>query len=158
MRLFEIITEAPAINRYTSTSTNDAGVTTTKMPGGYKTVQNDAGTTTYNASGRKTNYQSPTVNGFKQELKFKGGPRIDNVKNTYTLNTGDVNVTKSTDGAGNMTSARMDSGNASVKVDNKGNKSASYNINDKTRMRVSTLATPASNMANLNKLKTIGSS
>ena len=158
MRLFEIITEAPAINRYTSTSTSDAGVTTTKFVGGGKSVSNDAGTTTYNASGRKTNYQSPTVKGFKQELKFKGGPRIDNVKNTYTTNIGGVNVTKSTDGAGNMTSARMDSGNASVKVDNKGNKSASYNLTDRDRMRVSNLATPASNIRNLNKLKNIGSS
>ena len=159
MRLFEIITEAPAINRYTSTSTSDAGVTTTKMPGGYKSVQNDAGTTTYNPDGTKMS-QTRSVPGFKQELKFKGGPRIDNVKNTATLSTsdGDVDVTRTTDGAGRMTSARVDSGNATVKVDNKGLRSASYNLTDKDRMRVSNLATPASNIRNLNKLKSIGSS
>lgn len=152
MKIYDIIGEGP--NRYSTTSTNDAGVTTTKFVGGGKSVSNDAGTTTYNASGRKTNYQSPTVNGFKQELKFKGGPRIDNVKNTYTNN----GVTKTTNALGKQTSATVNYGDAKVKVDNKGNASASYNINDKTRMRVSTLATPASNMANLNKLKTIGSS
>ena len=157
MRLFEIITEAPAINRYTSTSTSDAGVTTTKMPGGYKSVQNDAGTTTYNPDGTKMS-QTRSVPGFKQELKFKGGPRIDNVKNTATLSRGDVDVTRTTDGADNMTSARVDSGNATVKVDNKGNKSAGFNLTDKDRMRVSNLATPASNIRNLNKLKSIGSS
>ena len=94
MKIHDIIGEGP--NRYSTTSTNDAGVTTTKFVGGGKSVSNDAGTTTYNASGRKTNYQSPTVKGFKQELKFKGGPRIDNVKNTYTTNIGGVDVTKST--------------------------------------------------------------
>ena len=57
-----------------------------------------------------------------------------------------------------MTSARVDSGNATVKVDNKGNKSAGFNLTDKDRMRVSNLATPASNIRNLNKLKSIGSS
>ena len=156
MLIEEIISEKP-INRYTSTSTSDAGVTTTKMPGGYKSVQNDAGTTTYNPDGTKMS-QIRSVPGFKQELKFKGGPRIDNVKNTATLSRGDVDVTKTTDGAGRMTSARVGAGNATVKVDNKGNKSASFNLTDRDRMRVSNLATPASNIRNLNKLKNIGSS
>jgi len=157
MLIEEIIGEAPAINRYSSTSTSDSGVTTTKMPGGYKSVQNDAGTTTYNPDGTKMS-QTRSIPGFSQELKFKGGPRIDNVKNTLTLRRGDVDVTKTTDGAGRMTSARLDTGNASVKVDNKGNKSAGYNLSDIDRMRVSTQATPASNIRNLNKLKNIGSS
>tara|TARA_B100001248_G_scaffold259554_1_gene245819 strand:+ start:161 stop:625 length:465 start_codon:yes stop_codon:yes gene_type:complete len=153
MLVEEIIGE---INRYTSTSTNDAGVTTTKMPGGFKSIQNDLGTTTYNPQGRKMN-QTRSVPGFKQELKFKGGPRIDNVKNTTTLSRGDVDVTKTTDGAGRMTSAGLDTGNANVRVDNKGNASAAYQITDRDRMRVSTQATPASNYRNLNKLKSVGS-
>lgn len=150
MRIHDILKEGP--NRWSTTSTNDAGVTTTKFVGGGKSVSNDAGTTTYNAAGTKTNHKSPTVNGFSQELKFKGGPRIDNVKNTYTNN----GVTKTTNALGKQTSATVNYGDAKVKVDNKGNASASYNINDKTRMRVSTQATPASNMANLNKLKKVG--
>ena len=145
------------INRYSSTTTSDAGVTTTKMPGGTKTVSSDAGTTTYNPDGTKASYKTPTIKGFSQELKFKGGPRIDNVKNTYKLNRGDVDVTKTTDGAGRMTSAGINARDASVKVDNKGNTSAAYQISDRDRMRVSTQATPASNMRNLNKLKNIGS-
>ena len=158
MLIEEIISEKQTFpNRYSTTSTSDSGVVTTKMPGGYKTVQNDAGTTTYNPDGTKMS-QTRSIPGFSQELKFKGGPRIDNVKNTLTLRRGDVDVTKTTDGAGNMTSARLDAGNASVKVDNKGNKSASFNITDRDRMRVSTQATPASNIRNLNKLKNIGSS
>ena len=144
------------INRYTSTSTSDAGVTTTKMPGGYKSVQNDAGTTTYNPDGTKMS-QTRSVPGFKQELKFKGGPLAKNVKNTTTLSRDDVDVTKTTDGAGRMTSAGLDTGNANVRVDNKGNASASYQITDRDRMRVSTQMPLAQRMQQLNKLKTIGS-
>jgi len=150
MRIHDILKEGP--NRWSTTSTNDAGVTTTKFVGGGKSVSNDAGTTTYNAAGTKTNHKSPTVNGFSQELKFKGGPRIDNVKNTYTNN----GVTKTTNALGKQTSATINYGDAKVKVDNKGNASASYQLSDRDRVRVSTQATPASNMANLNKLKKVG--
>ena len=144
------------INRYTSTSTSDAGVTTTKMPGGYKSVQNDAGTTTYNPDGTKMS-QTRSVPGFKQELKFKGGPLAKNVKNTTTLSRGDVDVTKTTDGAGRMTSAGLDTGNANVRVDNKGNASAAYQITDRDRMRVSTQMPLTQRMQQLNKLKSVGS-
>tara|TARA_B100000902_G_scaffold374730_1_gene403976 strand:+ start:3161 stop:3712 length:552 start_codon:yes stop_codon:yes gene_type:complete len=140
-------------NRYSSTSTNNAGVTTTKFAGGGKSVSNDAGTTTYNAAGRKTNYKSPTVGGFNQELKFKGGPRIDNVKNTYKSN----GVTRTTNAIGKPTSTTVNYGDAKVSVDNKGNKSAAFQTSDKSRVRVSTRQTPAARLANLNKLKNIGS-
>lgn len=148
MLIEQIIAEAP--NRYSSTSTNNAGVTTTKFVGGGKSVSNDAGTTTYNAAGRKTNYKSPSVSGFNQELKFKGGPRIDNVKNTYTNN----GVTRTTNAVGKPTSTTVNYGDAKVSVDHKGNASSSYQLSDKDRVRVSTRATPASNMAQLNRLKT----
>tara|TARA_B100001094_G_scaffold272931_1_gene279036 strand:- start:1700 stop:2176 length:477 start_codon:yes stop_codon:yes gene_type:complete len=157
MRLSEIISEKP-INRYTSSTTSDAGVTTTKMPGGYKGVQNDLGTTTYNPDGTKMS-QTRSVPGFKQELKFKGGPRIDNVKNTATLSKGDADVTRTTDGAGRMTSAGIDVGYGTGKigVDNKGNANMALQISDKDRMRVSTQMPLAQRMQQLNKLKTIGS-
>ena len=154
MRIVEIISEAP--NRWSTTSTNDAGVTTTKFVGGGKSVSDDSGTTTYDASGRKTNYKSPTVNGFSQELKFKGGPRIDNVKNTYTADMGDGSVTKTTDGAGNMTNVGIKYGDAGVNVDNKGNANMSLQLTDRDRIRVSTQATPKSNMNQLAKLKSLG--
>ena len=140
-------------NRYSSTSTNNAGVTTTKFAGGGKSVSNDAGTTTYNAAGRKTNYKSPTVKGFSQSLNFKGGPRIDNVKNTYKSN----GVTRTTNAVGKPTSTTVNYGDAKVSVDNKGNKSAAFQTSDKSRVRVSTRQTPAARLANLNKLKNIGS-
>ena len=126
------------------------------MPGGYKSVQNDAGTTTYNPDGTKMS-QTRSVPGFKQELKFKGGPLAKNVKNTTTLSRGDVDVTKTTDGAGRMTSAGLDTGNANVRVDNKGNASAAYQITDRDRMRVSTQMPLTQRMQQLNKLKSVGS-
>ena len=153
MLIEEIIGE---INRYSSTTVGDDGVTTTAMPGGYKSVQNDLGTTTYNPQGRKTS-QTRSVPGFKQELKFKGGPRIDNVKNTATLSKGDVDVTKTTDGAGRMTSAGINAGDSTVNVDNKGNASAAYQISDRDRMRVSTQMPLQQRMQQLNKLKSVGS-
>ena len=153
MRIHDILPESP--NRWSTTSTNDAGVTTTKFVGGGKSVQNDAGTTTYNNKGRKIS-QTTSVPGFKQELNFKGGPRIDNVKNTTTVNTGDGTVSRTTNALGKQTSATVNYGDAKVGVDNKGNANMSLQISDRDRMRVSTQATPASNMANLNKLKKVG--
>tara|TARA_B100001057_G_scaffold403632_1_gene415995 strand:+ start:72 stop:536 length:465 start_codon:yes stop_codon:yes gene_type:complete len=153
MLIEEIVGE---INRYSSTSTGDDGVTTTAMPGGYKSVQNDLGTTTYNPQGRKTS-QTRSVPGFKQELKFKGGPRISNVKNTATISQGDADITRTTDGAGRMTSAGINVGDASIGVDNKGNANMAYQISDRDRMRVSTQMPLAQRMQQLNKLKTVGS-
>ena len=155
MRISDIIGESP-FNRWSTTSTSDAGVTTTKFVGGGKSVSNDMGTTTYNASGRKTNYKTPSIGGFSQELDYRGGPRISNVKNTYTSDMGDGSVTKTTDGAGNMTNVGIRYGDAGVNVDNKGNANMSLQLTDRDRMRVSTLATPQSNASNLAKLKSLG--
>ena len=141
------------INRYSSTTTNNAGVTTTKMPGGYKSVQSDAGTTTYNPDGTKMSSQTPAVGGYQQTLKYKGGPRIDNVKNT--MKHGGVTINK--DGAGRTTDVGLNYADAKLKVDNKGNASMAYQISDRDRMRVSTQMPLQQRMQQLNKLKSVGS-
>ena len=142
-------------NRYSSTSTSDSGVTTTKFVGGGKSVSSDAGTTVFNPDGTKASYTTPAMKGFSQTVNFKGGPRIDNVKNTYKTN----GITRTTNAIGQPTSTTVNYGDAKVSVDNKGFKSASYSMTDnpKDRIRVSRNLTPKQNMASLNKLKQFNS-
>ena len=142
-------------NRWSTTSTSDAGVTTTKFKGGGKSVASDAGTTVFNPDGTKASHTSPAIKGFSQTVNFKGGPRIDNVKNTYSNN----GITRTTNAIGQPTSTTVNYGDAKVSVDNKGFKSASYSMTDnpKDRVRVSRNLTPKQNMASLNKLKQFNS-
>ena len=154
MLVEEIISE---INRYSSSTTSDAGVTTTTMPGGYKAVSTDMGTTTFNPQGKKVSYQTPKVMGMQQTVNYQGGPRISNIKNTQTTDMGDVDITTNTDGAGRMTRAGINVGDAKLGVDNKGNANMSLQLTDKDRMRASTQMPLAQRMQQLNKLKTIGS-
>ena len=142
-------------NRYSSTSTSDSGVTTTKFVGGGKSVSDDGGTTVFNPDGTKASYTSPAIKGFSQDIKFKGGPRIDNVKNTYKTN----GITRTTNAIGQPTSTTLNYGDAKVSVDNKGFKSASYSMTDnpKDRIRVSRNMTPKQNMAQLNRFKQFNS-
>ena len=51
-------------NRWSTTSTSDAGVTTTKFKGGGKSVSDDGGTTVFNPDGTKASHTTPNVGGF----------------------------------------------------------------------------------------------
>ena len=90
-------------NRWSTTSTSDAGVTTTKFKGGGKSVASDAGTTVFNPDGTKASHTTPAMKGFSQTVNFKGGPRIDNVKNTYSTN----GITRTTNAIGQPTSTTV---------------------------------------------------